>query len=280
MKRTLIVALGALLCSGGTAAAQDDDWEFQEDTVRGIAVAAARYDAGQMIVVQCRDSALTAVLAGLPQSAEPLTLNATRADGRQAIQGWLPAGVPGAYKSASPGRDVRFMRGGGLYSVQTSQGETTAFRGAFDLPTQSANLDRVLSVCGWATSDDRDLLPDAVEVTLINPLESGGRARMPTRRGATTRAPRQQIELPPPPAAPPAELAVSCIVREMHLRDCRADHPPSADNRDVRLTITTNEGRQVYPIEGADPAASEGKRVSLSGGRIRLFDYIMTVPAG
>lgn len=283
MKRMLIAGLGVALfwsLAAGSVTAQDDDWEFQEDTARGIAVAAARYEAGQMIVVQCRDRALTVVLTGLPQSAEPLTLNASRADGRQVVQGWLPAGVPGAYRGASPGRDVRFLRGGGLYSVRTAEGETPVFRGAFDLPAHSANLDRALTACGWATSDDRDLLPDAVEVTPVNPRESGGRARMPTRRGATTRAPRQQIELPPPPTAPsPAELGVSCIVRDMHLRDCRADHTASADNRDVRLTITTNEGRQVYPVEGADPAASDGKRVNLSGRRFTVVDYIATVPA-
>ncbi len=278
MGRTLIGALGVMLCAGGAAAAQDDDWEFQEDAARRITVAAARYDAGQMIVVQCREGALTAVLTGLPQSAEALTLNAARTDGRRIVQAWLPAGAPGAYRSASPGRDVRFMRGGGLYSVRTVEGEATAFRGAFDLPGESANLDRVLTACGWATVDDRDLLPDAVEVTAVNPREVG-RQRLPTRRGATTRAPRQPVEMPPPPGPPPPERTVTCIVRDMHLRDCRADHPPSADDRDVRLTITTNEGRQMYAVEGADASASEGKRVSLSGGRITVVDYIATVPA-
>lgn len=285
MKRIVIAALCATMGAGhaGAAVAQDDDWEFQEDSARRISVAVARYEAGQMIIVQCREGSLAAVLMGLPPSDEALTLNAVRADGRRVSQGWLPAGAAGAYQSAAPGRDVRFMRGGGVYSVRTSESEATAFRGDFDLPAGSANLDRVLTACGWAISDDRDLLPDAVEVTIENPRETG-RQRPPSRRGATSRSARVPIETPPPappsPAtSPPAERSVSCIVRDMHLRECRPDHPPSATDRDVRLLITGNEGRQVYAVEGANASASEGKRVNLSGGRITVIDYIATVPA-
>jgi hypothetical protein len=116
------LAMAAGLGAAAGAAAQDDDWEFQQDPAQNITIAAARYDAGQMIVVQCRGGALTAVLTGLPQATGELTLTATRADGRSDVQTWTSAGAPGSYRSTVPARDIRFMRGGGLYRVHTAEG--------------------------------------------------------------------------------------------------------------------------------------------------------------
>lgn len=273
-------ALAAVLCIPATASAQDDDWEFQEDAAQKLSVAAVRYDAGQAIVVQCRDGALTAVLVGLAQSAQALQVNATRADGRSISQTLASGGAPGAWRMAAPGRDVRFLRGGGLYSIQTPAGVTPAVRGAFDLPTQSANLDRVLTACGWAVEDERDRLADA-EVSLIDPAAAPSRRYTPTRRGATSRAPRQEIpaeDLPRPIV--PNENQISCIVRDLHLRDCRADHPASAQNRDILANISEREGDQVYPLNGTDAAANEGKVLRITSSLIRVVDYIATVPAG
>lgn len=278
MKRMLIAALGALLCSGGAAAAQDDDWEFQEDTVRGIAVAAARYEAGQMIIVQCRDRTLTAVLAGLPEAADGLHLEATRADGRTDRQTFLPAGVAGAYRSSLPGRDVRFMRGGGAYTVRTADGAATTFRGVFDLPTESANLDRVLMTCGWAISDERDQIPRAPEAITFRDPEAGT-PRMPTRRGATSRAQRREIVLPPPPPVPSEQLT-SCIIRDMKATECRRIHGSPAPTPEETLSSERLNGQPVY---GVDPAAAEG-RVLYTGralnGTSTVVDFIATIPAG
>lgn len=267
------LAMTAGLGLATTAAAQDDDWEFQHDPAQNIAIAVARYDAGQMIVVQCRDSKLTAVVTGLPASAEPLRLNATRADGRSDEQVWTPAGASGAYRSNAPARDIRFMKGGGLYSVRTAQGAEPAFRGAFDLPTQSANLDQVLTTCGWSTTDDRDALDIAPGISLTDPE---GRRRVRTQRGATSRAPRRQVEAPTaPPVAPPAEQLVSCIVREMHLKDCRAEHAGSAARPELLQGLRFFEDREVYATEGSDAAANEGKVVFLNGPQIVVtVDYI------
>ena len=284
MKKTVLFgALAVVTGLGLTAATQDDDWEFQQDAARNITIAAARYDAGQIIVVQCRDNKLTAVLGGLPQSADTLQVQANRADGRSIVQSWRPAGSPGAYSSVVAGRDVRFLRGGGLYTLRTAEGETPVFRGSFDLPTQSANLDRVLTACGWATEDDRDLLAEATQVSLTRPGDDDGprRPQVQMRRGAPRTWERQQPDAaasPPPPPAP-AENGVSCIVRALHLRDCRADHPTSAQVREVRDSIRRLEGEEVYAVAGADAAASEGKLVRLSGGRVTIIDYISTVPA-
>lgn len=268
--------IGAAAALPAAASTQNDDWEFQEDAARGITVAAARYDGGQMIIVQCREGRLTAVLTGLPQSTDSLQVRAARADGRSVTQGWRPAGAPGAYQAALPGRDVRFLRGGGLYSLRTNEGAATPVSVDFDLPSQSANLDRVLTACGWATSDDRDLVPDATEITVRDP--NAKPYEPPRRRGApraTDRAPGPQM-----PSTPlPAEQEVTCVVRDMHLRECRANHPASAQHRDVAETLRHFEGLEVYPIAGVDPAPSDGKLVHLSGSRVTVIDYLGTIPA-
>lgn len=147
MKPTLVAALCALLSAAPTAAfAQDDDWEFAEDPARNLTVAAVRYDGGTSLVVLCRDGALTTVVTGLP-SADRIELAARRADGRSDTQVWLAAGQPGALLSSTPEKDARFLRGGGAYEVRTVEGQAPVFRTSFDLPTQFANLDRVLSAC-------------------------------------------------------------------------------------------------------------------------------------
>lgn len=154
MRPTLIAALCAILCAGPTAAlAQDeDDWEFEEDPARNLSVAAVRYDGGSSVIVLCRDNVLTTVLTGLP-TTDRIELQATRADGRSDSQVWLAAGQPDALRSSDPETDARFLRGGGAYRVRTVDGQTPAFRTAFDLPAQFANLDRVLTACGLALAE-------------------------------------------------------------------------------------------------------------------------------
>lgn len=283
MKTVLFGALAVTVGLGLTAAAaQDDDWEFQEDAARHITIAAARYDAGQIIVVQCRDNKLTAILGGLPQSTDTLQVQAHRADGRSTTQSWRPAGSPGAYSSVVPGRDVRFLRGGGMYTVRTVEGETPVFRGNFDLPTQSANLDRVLTACGWATTDDRDALAEATEISLTRPGDDDGprRPQVQVRRGAPRTWERQEPDpAAPPPPVPPAEAGVSCIVRNLRLRECRPDHQASLQERGMRELARQYEGEEVYAAEGSNAAASEGKVVHLSGGRVTIIDYLRTVPS-
>lgn len=153
MRLTLIAALGALVLAGPTAALaqDDDDWEYEEDPSRNLSVAAVRYDGGASVIVLCRDNVLTTVLTGLP-TADRIEVQASRADGRTEAQVWLAAGQPGVLRSSAPEKDARFMRGGGAYQVRTLEGQTPAFRTAFDLPAGSVNLDRVLTNCGLATA--------------------------------------------------------------------------------------------------------------------------------
>lgn len=237
MKRLLTVALCAMLCAGpAVAAPQDDDWELTEDPAQQLTMAAVRYEGGQAIIAQCQRGRLVLLIAGLPRGEEILRLGATRSDGRTAAQIWIPVAAAGAYRSATPGREARFMRGGGAYAIRSAADAPVAVSGTFDLPAQSANLDRVLTACGWALEDDRDLLA-AANVTLDPP----------SRRG-------------PPPYRPPSvpEREVSCVVREMRLRDCRADHPPSQRTDNTKSLLSAVEGEEIHVAIGADPATAEG----------------------
>lgn len=275
MKRILTAALCAVLGAGeATAAPQDDDWEFQEDPAHNLMVAAVRYDGGAAIIVQCRAGALTAVLVGLTPSDSELELWATRADGRNDAQVWAPAGAAGAFRSKTAGRDARFLRGGGSYSLRTPEGAATRLRADFDLPTQSANLDRVLTGCGWALSDDRDgLARVGNEVSLSDPEARPSRRRSgPGRPRAQGNGRSETAPSAPPP--PPAETLVSCIIRDQHLTECRVDHPPAPG---ARSRANSLQGRQIY---AADVAATEGRVMFFEESPlIVVIDYIATVPA-
>ena len=239
MKLAVAASLCALACTAGQAVpVQDDDWEFAEDPAQELTLAAVRYDGGQSIIAQCQQGRLVLLLTGLPEGEEMLRLAATRADGRAVAQRWTPVGGPGMYRSVTPGREARFLRGGGAYVVRSAVGAAATVSATFDLPAQSANLDRVLTACGWALEDDRDLLEEA-DVTLD---------------------PRSTRRPPPPFRVPPVpEREVSCVVREMRFRDCRSDHPPSASTSNTRSLIRAVQGEIAHVPIGAAPDAAEGQ---------------------
>ncbi len=259
MRPTLLAALCAILCAGPTAvlAQDEDDWEFQHEASLNQTVAAVRYDAGVAIIVQCRDNALSAALVGMPAGVGALEVQARRADGRTDSQVWVPGPQPAVLVSTVPARDIRFMRGGGLYSVRTVEGATRALRTNFDLPTQSANLDRVLTACGWPLTDDRDQLARAgSEVTF---QDSDASRREPRRgRGARAGVPDTPPPPPPPPPARVAENQISCVLRDLRLTECRRDHPASAASAGPGIVrwLRELEGRRMFAPEGA---VTEGK---------------------
>lgn len=253
MRLTLFAALCAVLCAGPTGAlAQDeDDWEFQHEASLNQTVAAVRYDAGVAIVVQCRDNALSLALIGMPAGVGGLEVQARRADGRNDIQTWAPGPAPGILLSTVPARDIRFMRGGGLYSIRTADGAPRALRTNFDLPTQSANLDRVLTACGWPLTDDRDQLARAGRNVSFGDPNARPRER-PRGRGARPGRP----DAPPPsapatPVLPPAERQFSCVLRDLKLTGCRYDHPATAADPPNARLLRQLEGTEMYAPEGS-----------------------------
>lgn len=264
MKRMLVAALCAPLSVGLGAASpanapQEDDWEFAEDAARQLTVAAARFESGPGIVIQCREGALAALLTGMPAGVERLDLRATRADGRQDVQTWRAIGAEGTFRSAVPARDIRFLRGGGAYEVHAVEGAEHPVSATFDLPPQSANLDRVLTACGWDLADERDGLERAAGVSLTDPEASPRRPSRSRSRSITQRSrrmPAPSAEGAPRPPMPPAEQQVSCVVRNLHLADCRPTHAAIAGAPDPAALAARLTGRPVY---GPPAGEVEGK---------------------
>jgi hypothetical protein len=273
MKRILCAVITASLmaCASAALSQDGDDWEFDESPAEGRMVAAVRYDGGAALVVQCRAGALTVLVAGLGQVDERMVLSATRADGRSDTQVWAPGGGPGVLRSEIPARDIRFMRGGGLYSLRSADAGASRVRADFDLPTHSANLDRVLSGCGWGLTDDRDQLTRAsIDVSLVDPA-----SQRPSRLSSASRRGAPRARGPSPsdtPVAAPAETQISCVVRERRLSDCRPDHARLVETRASERIVEALEGRNIF---ASDPAAHEGEVFYAGGARtITVVDYI------
>jgi len=232
-----VTALAATLCLGPLPAfAQDaDDWEFAEDAGRKLSVAAARYEGGQAVLVQCRDGELSAMIVGLPATDYPLRrVEAVRADGRRDQQSWFPEaaapGSPAVFRTLTPGRDVRFFKGGGLMTMRSTDGDPATMEATFDLPVQSANLDRVLTACGRPLEDERDQLTRTPVTIQWEPVVSG---RRDSGRGRTTGA-----------------ADISCVIRNQRYTDCRVEYARPA--RDGARLAREMEGDR---LRDPDPAA-------------------------
>ena len=190
----------AVLPMSVSAQEVEDDWEFAEDAARGLTVAMVRYEGGQAIVAQCEGGVLKGALIGLPATTEThYAVQARRGDGRTDNQLWAAAPGQTAFMTDSAARSLRFMRGGGLFEIIAEPG-SAAIRATFDLPSQSANLDRVLTACGWPLEDERDVIPE-VRGILIQISRSEA-------LGARTSPARPTIE-------------INCLTRSRELRECR-----------------------------------------------------------
>lgn len=258
------VVLAGAICAPGLAAAQDDDWEFGEDAARQMSVASVRYDGGKAVVVQCEAGALKVVIVGLPASTAPERhLDASRTDGRRDHQGWFAPVGQTAFTSTVSGRDARFLRGGGMFDLRSSEGEAgTPLRASFDLPTENANLDRVLSACGYPVTDERDLLERASPdlKTEYQAEHENDRPRIQSRSRSVSQPGSRSRQGPPPPPSAPRPADTSCLVRAAEYVDCRVEHAPVGPQaagpvaflqrlNGVKLEATSasaNEGRVVY----------------------------------
>lgn len=230
------VAMSAAgLSHAAFAAAQTgDDWEFAEDAARDLSVAAVRFDGGQAIIAQCSAGELKIALQGMPERLGPShRLRAERADEKTDIQTWQ-VNTGRTWFSGAPARDARFLRAGGLLKLQSDTVQSSPVSAAFDLPAEHANLDRVLTDCGYALTDDRDALVRALDFQLVvtsQARSSGG--------------------------APGRAMEVSCIVRSGAFRDCRVDHMMKGQREaGARREAAQWNGQR---ISSADAAVNEGR---------------------
>lgn len=231
----LTIVAGGMAAAPMAMAQSDDDWEFQNDANRSIAMAS--YAGGQSIIVQCSGPELKLVLVGLPATtATTRRLDAVRSDGVTDTQSWQV--VDGqVLVSSVPARDVRFLRVGGVMRLQSIPGESAPVAATFDLPTQHANLDRVLTACGYPVEEARDAIPR---------VSADVRMAEPPRRGTQGGQPGKSLEL-------------SCIVQGGAYRECQADHlVQGVWARTARQTANTYNGVRLNP---EDAAANEGRVV-------------------
>lgn len=267
----LAVVLAGAICSPALAQ-EEDDWEFGEDAARQLTVATVRYDAGKAVVAQCEKGELKVVIVGLPAATTGSRhLNASRTDGRRDSQGWFAPVGQTAFTSTTPGRDARFLRGGGMFELRSAEDEAgTPMRAAFDLPTQNANLDRVLAACGYAVTDDRDLLQRASDLkTQWQAEHEDDRPRIQARSRSVSQPRPRQGPLPVPSLPRPAET--SCIIRNATYSDCRIEHAPvgTPSGNAGELMARLNGTR----LEAVSAAANEGRVYYLgtNGGVVPLI---------
>lgn len=238
----LLTALVASALLPTAAWAQDvDDWDYGEDPSKGLRAAMVEYDGGRTIVVQCLAGDLTVAIVGLPaHPSEGLRMEAIRADGRRSLTTWSSS-TSDVRVSGTPGRTARLLRGGGSLDLASGPNETPPVRAEFDLPSQSTQLDRVLTACGRALVDERDLRPDGAEyvadLTWSRRVAERLHARSPDQ-GGTRRA------------------EVSCVIdAEGRLRACQLEQElPSASDYG-RAAVAAAEGQAVTLT---DAGAAEG----------------------
>ncbi|WP_242077693.1 hypothetical protein [Brevundimonas diminuta] len=156
---------------GAAAQAQElsvDDWEYGEDAASRTAAAMVEFSGGQAIVIQCRAGALSVVLLGVPQTTATFrTLELYRADGRSDAGRWQASSPSTAFRSTAAARDARFFKGGGVLTVRSREGDPDRMRMELDLPTESKNVDRVLTACDRPLIERRDTMP-RVDETLLD----------------------------------------------------------------------------------------------------------------
>jgi hypothetical protein len=164
MKLLAAAALLATVIWPSATLAQDvDDWDYGEDPAKQLSAAMVEYEGGKTILVQCLAGDLTVAIVGLPQHpSESLRAEVRRPDGRRSLTTWSSR-TADVRVSGTPGRTARLLRGGGGLDLASAPNEAPPMRAQFDLPVQSAQLDRVLTACGRALVDERDLRPDGTD---------------------------------------------------------------------------------------------------------------------
>ena len=164
LRSLLTAACATGLLIGNPASAQDqiadDDWDYSEDVEHDTYVAIVSYASGQTIMAHCGNDHFSLAILGLPErNGQPYSAT-VQIDSTTVAQTWKKmGGIP--LLSTEPARDARALRSGGtlpLFSPATHH--LPAVSAPLELPSQHANLDKVLTACGYALQDDRDHLPD------------------------------------------------------------------------------------------------------------------------
>lgn len=143
--------------------------------------------------------------------------------------------------STEPARDARGLRNGGILPLSSpATRRRPAISSPLELPSRHANLDKVLTACGYALEDDRDHLPD-VDAN----MRLQGVRRQPTLDHQNNR-----------------DAEISCLVANGQLEACRPHRTPQG----VRLADVEQEARQWNgkPVHPRHAQANEGRVAHIS----------------
>ncbi|MNK86413.1 hypothetical protein D3C87_1063240 [compost metagenome] len=236
----LTFAIQALLLVSGQAVDQPtDDWDFAVDPTRKLTVASVAYAEGSTLFAACLNDSLTVGVRGLPTpSVSTRWFERRFDDDRTEASFWEASDTGNALVSGASARVARSLRNGGKLVLNSAPDGEVPIHLAFDLPTQSANLDRVLAACGRPLESPLDIAPP-----LGNLLQ-----QTPAIRPLTSvRYSSYQVEL-------------DCIVADGRLSACRSEHQRPADSA---LGIAIARDANGVSVKVSDPIAAEGRWVQI-----------------
>lgn len=236
----LSFAIQALLLVSGQAVDQPtDDWDFAVDPTRKLTVASVAYAEGSTLFAACLNDTLTVGVRGLPTpSVSTRWFERRFNDGRTETSFWEASDTGTGLISGASARVARSLRTGGRLVLNSAPDGEVPIHLALDLPTQSANLDRVLTACG-------------------RPLES------PHDRAPPLGKLLEQTPAIPPPAAvrhSSFRVEVDCIVADGRLSACLSEHQHPADKA---LGAAVAREANGVRVKVNDPIAAEGGWVQI-----------------
>lgn len=244
--------LSALVVAAfGTPAAPGqatDDWDLSADPARNLTVASVDYSTGISLSVRCMSGALTTGIRGLSAVApSSLLFDRQRSNGQVEVSLWRATTAGDGLVNTSA-RDARSFREGGRLALVANPQPDPPVRIELDLPSESANLDRVLSACGLALVNPIDDAPDAADLLARIPL-------IEVPEAVTRRHDRIQIE-------------IDCLIADTRLTACQSERQVPADPVAGAITARAANGTRVRVT---DAAAAEGGRVTavVTGARRR-----------
>lgn len=240
----LILAL--IASSAGAQETASDDWALSADQGRDLTLATVAYSSGQTLAVRCQAGVLDVIVTGLPALEGRYRFVETTVGDRRAERGpWATGGDGTIVLSGAPAPTARRLRAGGPLRLSvamdaTSDGPLRQY--AFDLPGQSASLDRALAACDTPTTDARDDLP-----------------RWAPARGSTLNYWRRMATPEYPAAADRAGIrsgyaVLSCVVRDDgRLHQCVVESESQRRAGFGQAAVRAMGAARVLPAEEGGP---------------------------
>jgi len=243
--------LSALVIAGsGTPSAPGqatDDWDFRADPARNVAAAFVDYSSGVSLTVDCERPADHRYPGLSDVAPSSLLFDRQRNGGEVEVSLWraTPAGDGLINTSA---RDARSFREGGRLALVANPQPDPPVRIELDLPSESANLDRVLTACGLA---------------LVNPIDDA-----PSAADLLVQVPALEIPETVSRRHDQIQIEIDCLIANGRLSACQSERQVPADPAAGAITARAANGTRVRVT---DATAAEGRRVTVvvTGARRR-----------